>query len=1047
MPFIPLPHPPPEDADAEILWFLHRYKDLRLNPLSREHPLVMILSYEPEGKPIRWVVPASQRDNTIQLAHTRGHWGITKTVKAIEGRFVWPGWRAEVSTYIHRCVVCLQRQKVNLKDCVHVPRVSHRQGEVVYMDLVGPISPSISKYRYILTLMDGFSRYVKTVPLRTKTAREVAEAVLSGWIKGPGGIPERFQGDRGTEFTAMIAQAMYSKLGVHFQFGHSDNHQSNPLERFHRTLWSLIRNLRAEGEDDWVSAVETAAWLYNQSRHSSTGFTPNKLFLGRENCLPTDLFQGAPAPGPEDGPPDRIVAKLEWEAAMVQKAAQDNAALAVMRNTAYYTNLARAIGPGDLVFCWSESVSRGADPINNRKLKLKWSGPYVFVRHVNSVMVEVGQIVSKKGGWKNQCFTVHITKVRLYKREGEKGPIRDPKDLPAFVPEDMEDLVKHADSIISFRSGPSHLPRGAGEEDQALPRGVEGGPPRAPMPAAPNPAPLSPPPLPPPEPIPLELNPPPQEDPLPIDAFPPPTKPADTQRWVARADFSAPPSIAMSEEDLAGPPPYDSASAVNEPPVVPVTYKPLTKKGLSTLGRGTRVERARMEERNTQQEIRQGARQRSRTVNRLAAPRPLNQKPLSAEMLRDRSPRRVTEGGVGAERSQRRAELKEGSSVARTARYLTDAQPPKQAETPKAPSQGQGNPPDNRAGPGAEAPYRPASPHCSRRQAQARLKHRPAPYTPPVKRVAPPPPPPSPTEEAPVEAGRRNPSRVAKQEALDMFRAQAGNFSSDSDHKPPAPRPRRRRGGRSRSEKRDRAETERVSADHLSPPEKRRTVTPETTEKEPKEYQPSAPQLSEAEEEDGEWVPIEAAETESPASASCPSESGHVAGVGGGGKSPLSTIKLTKKRGHNSALFANARKKDRVSRNLCPIFFRASAATTIVPKLHRGGQWIPVEVYEGGGRLIDTQTALSALVVQTDLNLGWIKKGLRIGKFSSYRRETQSAAIFVQVLSDALMLQVPAGTRLGALNLTQRSHLARAVTGDLEDPPPSHQGASCSSQC
>jgi hypothetical protein len=171
------------------------------------------------------------------------------------------------------------------------------------------------------------------------------------------------------------------------------------------------------------------------------------------------------------------VAKLEWEAAMVQKAAQDNMALAVMRNTAYYTNLARAIRPGDLVFCWSESVSRGADPINNRKLKLKWSGPYIFVRHVNSVMVEVGQIVSKKGGWKNHCFTVHITKVRLYKREGEKGPIRDPKDLLAFVPEDMEDLVKHADSIISFRSGPAHLPRGAGEEDQAQPRGAEGGPP------------------------------------------------------------------------------------------------------------------------------------------------------------------------------------------------------------------------------------------------------------------------------------------------------------------------------------------------------------------------------------------------------------------------------------------------------------------------------------------------------------------------------------------------------------------------------------------
>ena len=68
--------------------------------------------------------------------------------------------------------------------------------------------------------------------------------------------------------------------------------------------------------------------VVNQTRHSSTGLTPNKLFLGRENCLPTDLFQGAPAPGPEEGPPERIVAKLEWEAAMVQKAAQDNMVLA-----------------------------------------------------------------------------------------------------------------------------------------------------------------------------------------------------------------------------------------------------------------------------------------------------------------------------------------------------------------------------------------------------------------------------------------------------------------------------------------------------------------------------------------------------------------------------------------------------------------------------------------------------------------------------------------------------------------------------------------------
>ena len=150
---------------------------------------------------------------------------------------------------------------------------------------------------------------------------------------------------------------------------------------------------------------------------------------------------------------------------------------------------------------------------------------------------------------------------------------------------------------------------------------------------------------------------------------------------------------------------------------------------------------------------------------------------------------------------------------------------------PEVQGQGQGNPPDNRASAGAgnnqagtgteepqatqqegrcpdrhvpaAVPHRPASPW---RQAQARLKHRPAPYTPPLKRVAPTPPPPGATEEAPVEAGRRNPPRVAKQEAWGMIHALTGHFSSDSDQKPPAPRPHRRRGGgRSRIEKRNQA--------------------------------------------------------------------------------------------------------------------------------------------------------------------------------------------------------------------------------------------------
>ena len=105
-------------------------------------------------------------------------------------------------------------------------------------------------------------------PLRSKSAKEVSSAVLNTWVKGAGGIPKTFHADNGKEFTAHIAQQLYNKLGIHFSFGWAENHQSNPVERFHQTLYKLINSLRAEGEDNFVEGVKTAVMLYNGAKQA-----------------------------------------------------------------------------------------------------------------------------------------------------------------------------------------------------------------------------------------------------------------------------------------------------------------------------------------------------------------------------------------------------------------------------------------------------------------------------------------------------------------------------------------------------------------------------------------------------------------------------------------------------------------------------------------------------------------------------------------------------------------------------------------------------------
>ena len=72
---------------------------------------------------------------------------------------------------------------------------------------------------------------------------------------------------------------------IDISFGWAENHKVTQLKDVIEPH-SLINSLRSKG----VECVKTAVMLYNGAQHS----TPNMLFFGREEVLPTGLFQEAP---------------------------------------------------------------------------------------------------------------------------------------------------------------------------------------------------------------------------------------------------------------------------------------------------------------------------------------------------------------------------------------------------------------------------------------------------------------------------------------------------------------------------------------------------------------------------------------------------------------------------------------------------------------------------------------------------------------------------------------------------------------------------------
>ena len=78
-----------------------------------------------------------------------------------------------------RCSICLEKHRVNFQNGEAFDRGKTKVWERVHVDLIGPFSPlAEDRYRYVLTVLDSYSRHVQVVPLEDKGADMVAEALV-----------------------------------------------------------------------------------------------------------------------------------------------------------------------------------------------------------------------------------------------------------------------------------------------------------------------------------------------------------------------------------------------------------------------------------------------------------------------------------------------------------------------------------------------------------------------------------------------------------------------------------------------------------------------------------------------------------------------------------------------------------------------------------------------------------------------------------------------------------------------------------------------------
>jgi len=178
--------------------------------------------------------------------------------------------KKEIQTFI-------QKQSTH-QEHTQIPHIKHYhpiksnfKNHIMQSDLIDV--SDISKYnegvKYLLVVIDVFSRYVYLHPLKTKNALTVTNA-MQNILTEINPKPEIIMSDQGSEFISLSFGNLMKENNITHELRPVGDHKSlGVIDRFVRTLRELINKyLTSRKTNKYIDVLKDLVYNYNNSYHS-----------------------------------------------------------------------------------------------------------------------------------------------------------------------------------------------------------------------------------------------------------------------------------------------------------------------------------------------------------------------------------------------------------------------------------------------------------------------------------------------------------------------------------------------------------------------------------------------------------------------------------------------------------------------------------------------------------------------------------------------------------------------------------------------------------
>lgn len=157
--------------------------------------------------------------------------------------------------------------------------------DLVAMDLL-QFPKSSNGNIVVLVVVDHYSKFVITVPLRDKKSDSVCKALNAQVFPHMVRLPTRVLTDHGGEFSSGLFEETLRALNINHVYSSRYRPQGNgAVERVNRTITEFLRGIVSENPLKWDVALGKAVIVYNNTWHSTIDDTPSSLLLSRSHII------------------------------------------------------------------------------------------------------------------------------------------------------------------------------------------------------------------------------------------------------------------------------------------------------------------------------------------------------------------------------------------------------------------------------------------------------------------------------------------------------------------------------------------------------------------------------------------------------------------------------------------------------------------------------------------------------------------------------------------------------------------------------------------